>query len=800
MVGLLSTLMVISVAACGKKNDNLAAFDKNTVYREVEIPVSFPDNFSAYNFRVAGNKIFFTANSFDDKSWQSKNYWAFMNIDGTDLKLNELADNSYIDYVLASESGEIVLCYTKYETSGEPEVNYDDEVAPLEGEPNEPAVLDDGEILKDDDAVTDEDVIEIDSDFGVNDGMVYPDSYGVNKLYFEAIDETGKTKKTYCLTDDLGLEYLYRCISLDDKFIVTGSDNTVYQFNYNLELLGKKSVNEGTYYDYSDIFKLKDGTYVTRVWGDTGLELKKFDIDKIEATSKIELPFEASIYGIEAGRRSGYDLLLSSGNQYYGFNIGDAAPTPLINFVNSDLATSYFDVFVPVDEKTFFGTYSDWTNDNRETKFCRYEKVNPEDVKDKEILTLGCMYIDSGVRTEVVKYNKSHDDIRIVVKDYSEYNTEEDYMAGYKQFNSDIASGKGPDIVVTEFDNHSDAYAKKGLYLDLNTMLEKDEELSKEDFSANILEALSLDGKLFFISPSYYIRTIVGKKSLIGDRKSWTLDEMIQFEKTLPEGSSLFEINTRESILSEIISMNYKYFIDDKNGKCNFNNEEFIKALEYSKTLPEGNDEYYNSLYGEDYYMDYESKWRENKIALLNLYMSSISDLNYSLHGRIGEPVSFVGYPSVDGNGSGIVFNSVYAISAKTKNKEAAWEFIRVNLTEEAQDSVYNLPLRKSSLEKMAEQATKKKTYLDENGKEVEYDDYYYMNGVEILLEPFTREEVNEILEFIGSANKRSSYMSEDISNIITEEAAPFYNNQKSAADVANIIQSRISIMMAEKQ
>ena len=68
------------------------------------------------------------------------------------------------------------------------------------------------------------------------------------------------------------------------------------------------------------------------------------------------------------------------------------------------------------------------------------------DIKDRIVLTLAGNYIDYDLKRKVVEYNKSGDTYRIVVKEYSTYNTSEDYTLGVKQLNNDIISGGMPDL------------------------------------------------------------------------------------------------------------------------------------------------------------------------------------------------------------------------------------------------------------------------------------------------------------------------------------------------------------------
>ena len=91
------------------------------------------------------------------------------------------------------------------------------------------------------------------------------------------------------------------------------------------------------------------------------------------------------------------------------------------------------------------------------------------------------------------------------------------------------------------------------------------------------------------------------------------------------------------------------------------------------------------------------------------------------------------------------------------------------------------------------------KDYTDENGNKVEYDETYYINGEEILLPQLTQEQVDRIVSFVESVNKRG-YYNEAISNIISEEAGAYFSGQKSARDVAGVIQSRVQVYVNENR
>lgn len=141
---------------------------------------------------------------------------------------------------------------------------------------------------------------------------------------------------------------------------------------------------------------------------------------------------------------------------------------------------------------------------------------------------------------------------------------------------------------------------------------------------------------------------------------------------------------------------------------------------------------------------------------------------------------------------------STYALSAKSKNLDGAWEFLRYYLTEEYRGGQqYNLPTNKKVFDEMAKNGMQKPFYIDGEGNKVEYDMYFDINGESVILDPLSREQVDQLVDVITSAKKKN-YSNTDIENIINEETAAFFEGQKSAKDVAQIIQSRAQIFVDE--
>lgn len=78
------------------------------------------------------------------------------------------------------------------------------------------------------------------------------------------------------------------------------------------------------------------------------------------------------------------------------------------------------------------------------------------------------------------------------------------------------------------------------------------------------------------------------------------------------------------------------------------------------------------------------------------------------------------------------------------------------------------------------------------------YDNTVTINGQDIVVEPATQQEAKKWLDFILSVDKRVNSAADSLLKIVNEEAAAYFNGQKSVEDVTKSIQSRMSIYVSE--
>ena len=544
------------------------------------------------------------------------------------------------------------------------------------------------------------------------------------------------------------------------------------------------------------LYPIANGKVIAfRTEDDGAVYLGYADMETGKMTDKTKIPGASYDFSVYPGNEN-YEVFLVNSYGVYGYNIGDSDKTQLMNFVDSDLDSYGLYNLITINDQEFFAAYDD--QENYETCIGRFSKVDPKDIKDKKVITLACAGLDWDIRNSVVKFNKSNEEYRITIQDYASlYNSESDYEAGITRLNTDIASGKVPDILVINDSMPVESYISKGLFEDLKPYIEKDEELDITNYMPNVLEAYSVDGKLYRLVPYYTINTLIAKTSDVGQERGWTVQDVNELMSTKPEDAMFLNYVDRRTMLLYCMSSAGNQYVDWENGTCSFDTDSFIEMLDFLKQFPEtiGDD-----MYTDEYWENYDSMWREGKVVAMMYNVSGFRDYQYVQQGTFGEPVTMIGYPTGNGDGSAIMPALQMAMSAKSSCKEGAWQFLRYYLTDEYQDAIpYGLPLSIKKLDSMGEEAMKKPTYTDENGNEVESEDYYYLGGVEIPINPMTKEEVENFKKTLYSFNQVYNY-DDNLIQIIEEEAAAFFNGQKSAKDVAAIIQSRVKIYVNENR
>lgn len=485
-----------------------------------------------------------------------------------------------------------------------------------------------------------------------------------------------------------------------------------------------------------------------------------------------------------------YRLLIPQYDALYGLK-ADGSLEKIIDWLDSDITASTVNC-VGEDKYTVYGM-DPTTN---KPFFSLLTRRPMSEVENTQVITMASIYGVQGGDTYVSSFNNSQNKYRIKFIDYSQYNDDYTGDGAMQQLQLDIIAGKAPDIIVTSDLNTITSLSSKGAFADLYEFMENDSGINRDTLMPNVLRALeSPDGKLYTISPTFGITTIAAKKKIC-DKENWTLDDMIDLYDNAPATADhLYDYETKEGIFTGFLNASSD-FVDYEKATCRFDSDDFVNFLEFcnryveeiempdKETEPDAHDQYYYDKF---------MAWSQDRELIRTMSPAGQNGYSYTRYVQARDEITLVGFPSANGKGGKLTFDTYYAISNTCPAKEGSWEFLRSYFTPENQkNSNYgSTPVLKSAFE---EQMDSTMHFTDWDGNPVESieDD-----GAEYY--PLTQEQRDMVAEYIMNCDTIYGVMDPDIYDICIEEAGTFFSGECSAQQAADMIQSRVSILLSER-
>lgn len=533
-------------------------------------------------------------------------------------------------------------------------------------------------------------------------------------------------------------------------------------------------------------------------WNDTGNVFIPIDMETKAFGEALSLTGDA--YSIYPGS-DGYRYYYENGDSIYGYLEESDTSEKVFSWLECDVDNNNLRQVSFLSDGRIAALEQIWGSDSSTSNLIVLNKVDASTLPQKKTLTLGCMGLDYTLRPLIVSFNRSHSDIRIVVEDYSEaVGDDVTYQDMLTRINTQILSGSGPDLLCLS-GLPVERYAAKGLLADLWPLIDSDAELSRESLMTHLFDAMSIDGKLYQVTNSFSIQTASVAASIANGRTSWTLAELQEALSQLQPGATIFgETDTKDSILTRCLSFCMDSFIDWTTGICSFDSQEFIDLLNFANSFLEEFD--YSNYDWQSAEGEY-SRLQTGKQLMTDCYISGFDELQV-YPGLHGGDVTYIGFPSSNGSGSCFNLGSTLAISATCSDQDAAWSFVRELLLEENQtsDAIWsNFPSNKKAFENAAKEAMTPVYYTDpETGEQVEQSQGGYGYGNDFMIEIYaaTQEQYDAFMELYERINTVYSY-DNTIMELIQKDAGAFFAGQKTAEETARLIQSSVSLYVAEE-
>lgn len=458
----------------------------------------------------------------------------------------------------------------------------------------------------------------------------------------------------------------------------------------------------------------------------------------------------------------------------------------MMSFSMSELAVDDMDIYsiVQIEEGIFGIAVNEYNYEENQIDSkllvvtSQNVQVGDEEYPEEKELVIAIFNNSDNIKSAVKEFNKNNTGYRAVVKTY---NLDAD---GLSLLHADIGAGNIPDVIDVGGLDLS-VYIKKGIITDLSPFIEMDTDIKRKDFCEQALETYSVDNKLYAMPTVFWISTMVAKTKNLQGISGWNMEEFEAFIDTLDMQQISSMTFTKEEIFRYMIEQYAGEYIDWREGKCNFDNNNFVALLELSNRF-KGNSESYDKA-------EEMERIQQDKVILFPMIMNS--PLQYLLNRTIAnDDVTYVGYPSKNGSGTKLImFGNVYAITEQCENKEEAWELVKSLCT---QKNLYlsGFPVYKEQLERTYEFVSMK-TYEADNNELYKFQIPY---GNEMLEVPAASdEEIEQLRSLIQNAEKADIRYPE-IYDILSEEAFFYFNGQRSAEEVAGLMQNRVQLYLDE--
>ncbi len=422
--------------------------------------------------------------------------------------------------------------------------------------------------------------------------------------------------------------------------------------------------------------------------------------------------------------------------------------------------------------------------------------ADPDALEARPTVTLGVLgTLSQETSTLVEDYNAANPDSLVKIRSY----TDDDAKAAGLSFaedllERDILQHTAPDILLLPATINTSSLVQKGVFLDLYPLLDADAELSRGDFTPNILTASEADGTLPFIIPHYLLLTLVGDPDRVGDGTGMTWQQFDSLLAANPQATAPIYGAGRSQLLLYLLQLGGRRFVDFTTAQAHLDTPEFAALLEASAGFPED---------GGDYNADPKPTLATGKALLKHcfFYPEILRTLVYEFDG----PVALKGYPSDSGGcGSAILPGDRLAITADCADPALAWAFVRTMLLPEAQRALPStyIPLRQDVLEErlnalaVPQQEPSYPIYISDqliaSGGEAPTSQKEYFSRA------FTADELDQIRGLIRAVDTVYQY-DDTVTGILAEEASAYYAGVRSAEEAAQLIQNRVQTYLDEQ-
>lgn len=394
-----------------------------------------------------------------------------------------------------------------------------------------------------------------------------------------------------------------------------------------------------------------------------------------------------------------------------------------------------------------------------------------------EIKIVSLMDNPGELKAAVAVYSRRHPNEQITLEIQGE-----DEESERTRLMAELVSGNGPEAMYVSKTDMEILY-EKGLLMDLSELLTQE---TRQAVFQGVLQCGQIDGKQMGFPMSAKLSAMLVNKNL-WDQEGWNIRDILTLVKQqkLPNLETLIGVSAtaakhgfgKMGMLQALLleDLENSGFVDMTNRSCSFDSEEFLAVLE----LIEG--------YGKLNFLDSPGELMEQGKMLAYVGDVSSADLFSQEMSELGTDYQCVGFPT--NNGSGCYWDCDYYLVV---NKAANCQETIEKLIEYIYSFNYQLkqdsPIRSDVYDRVEP---------DKNG--TGYCRLYQGDGVYKMLrsKPDGSSWMPQYKELAAKSRPRS-HKTDEIAEMIRQEAEALFEGDKDARTVAETIQNRVNLYLRE--
>ena len=576
-----------------------------------------------------------------------------------------------------------------------------------------------------------------------------------------------------------GTWYRVNMISCDTSLYITGSYDCV-ELDTSGSILKRYTLDSQIYY----LAAYSDNEFCCITQDNNGYKVYISDGDKpIESEEYTNLIIDYDMRELFSGNG---ELFVRGDKELIACNMESLSRRAIVDWVETGFHPSRVDSALYISDDLLFVYARDVVNN-----VPSLWRLTPGDADMGDRIEIKVSYYESGlndVSDAILKFNVMQDKYYAVADELGEKRGEDSPLDVFDRM---ILTGEIGDVIIFPNSVEYEKYVAQKALVDLYDLMDSDENFSRELLLDCAYLPYETGESLFVLPRRFWLSTLVGKTKYFPD--GITIDAFIDLTES---GKTPLYDMSRNSVERVLLFAGVGDFIDTDNKSCNFTSEEFIRLLEFLKSLDTSSE----ILYDEQDITPY----RNDEILLCEIGVLGNFAEYAKLLVRFGtDDFTVVGYPASEKALSDLSPRDILAVSAQSDKSDAAWEFIKFMISGsslvDTEMGMMWIPALRSAMYDCAEAESKYSIVFKPNSTSYRtYDttkeEIPENSGAVIQIDD---EFVSDFERFIADIRIPSATEAK-VREIISEELDAYYAGAKSAAETAEVIQNRVQLYLNE--